>query len=191
MPGFGTHDLILGGYGGSTPTPTPTGDPSAGMVIEDELGEVLLRLERKENASLLVTLMICGPPLLLVPCLAFAFGQEYSHYLPWANSTTSLNAGLLLVIVGCVLAVGYVVRSFYEGAQVTLTERGVLTKRTVAADFVPWEEVEGYEVEERGHVLLRCKRGQVGLPTHDEESREKVIRLLDERAVPRFSQGRG
>lgn len=188
MPGFGTHDLILGGYGGSTPMPTATGDPSAGMVVEEELGEVLLRLKRKENATLLVALMICGPPLLFLPCLAFAFGEEYASYLPWATTATSFNAGLLVVIIGCVFAVGYVVRSFYEGGQVSLTDRGVLTKRTIAADFVPWDEVEGYQVEGRGHILLRCKRGQVGLPIADEESRGEVIRLLDERAVPRLSE---
>ena len=186
LPGFGSYDVILGGgFGGGSVTNAT--DPAAGMVVEEELGEVLLELEgRKHSPALLVLFVALGPLALFAPCVLFAFGARIARALPFARPISFLNAGVLILGVVVVLALGWAVGTLYETARVTITERGVVSRRATRADFVPWSQVAGYRVE-RGHVLLLCAdEGQLGIPTADEERRREVLRLLDAREVKRF-----
>jgi len=147
---------------------------------------VLFRVDGRKGSILTLIVVAClFPVLLLVPFFLFDIAGKIGGSLPFTNEVGTVNGSAIVLLVALVFGLGLVVRTVFETAPVTFTERGVLSRNSHAASFMAWGEIEGYR-EAGGHVLLESPRGRLSIPTVDAERRGQVLKLLNERAVARF-----
>lgn len=184
LPGFEWNPIVgLGGVGAFE------GDRDPRRLIEDEaLGGVLVRVEGGRDSPLALALLGVMGLLVCGACGALAYADELAvPGTPWSSRSVVITVAVTLV-VAVVVAGAWLSRLVIQGGEVLFGANGVAKRRAgKLGTLLPWEAVRGWRLAAPDHLLLACDGGaELAVPTPREEDREQVIRLLDERGVPRL-----
>jgi hypothetical protein len=156
------------------------GTPQKDVLAERLPGEVLLEVKgKRQHVGALVTLVIGLVLLALVPP-----SMIFTVLEPGAQRVVSLA----LLLAGTVLVGVWVLSDllFATDVDVTFTSEGVARHGKGADQWASWPEVVGWRYDGGRYVTLQCPGGTVPVPALADETRTKVIDLLEARKVPRL-----
>lgn len=185
LPGFEWNPIMgVGGVGALA------GDPDPRRLIADAaLGEVWLRIEGRPGSTVTALLVAALALVLNGACVALSLGERLvSRGTPWGSERALLFTVIGLVFLAPVLGVAIVSRLLLHTGEVLVGERGI-AKRSGGklGALLPWEDLRGYRADAPDQVaLLFAAPAEMTVPTPRAEDRERLIRLLDERGVPRL-----